>query len=128
MQIEIREKVSEASGMFKFQLLQIKSLQSMLEHMKAFGEEIVVKSTKAVVEQQDNPRLDLLRTAFHELSTDLNLVQRALNQRLWAVKLSADEEKLSQETSNRLVEDLKKWLKEERMRSFKIFTTLEMNI
>ncbi len=113
MQIEIREKVSEASGMFKFQLLQIKSLKSMLEHMKAFGEEIVVKSTKAVVKQPGNPRLDLLRTAFHELSTDLNLVQRALNQRLWAVKLSADEEKLSQETSNRLVEDLKKWLKEE---------------
>lgn len=113
MQIQVREKVSGATNMFEFQLMQIKSLKSMLEHMKGFGEEILVKCTAAVVKQEGNPRLDLLRTAFHELTTDLNLVQRALNQRLWAVKLSVDQEKASQKTNKRLVEDLKKWLKEE---------------
>lgn len=113
MQIQVREKVSSATNMFQFQLMQIKSLKSMLEGMKTFGKETLIECTSAVLEEKDNPRLDLLRTAFHELTTDLNLVQRALNQRLWAVKLSADDAKASEGVNKQLIEDLKKWLKDE---------------
>ena len=70
-----------------FELFQIDSLYVMLGHMWEFGQEHLSHYTNKLLppdwDEVDMPPTDLLRRAYHELSTDLQILQSAVAQRLW---------------------------------------------
>ncbi len=82
--------ISESLFMHSTEQDQFYSLHTLLSTMENFGRELLAEYTTRLLppEWSENrpPPTHLLRAAYHQISTDLQLVQSALKQRLWAKK------------------------------------------